>query len=250
MCAYVEHLAPTESGEPQPLARVAGAAYALVIILGMFNGLLVDSQLLVAADDAATTSNILQQPTLFRVGMVLTLSLYALVLLLAWALYGLLKVVSRRAALVAMLFRLAEGVVGISTILISVVVADLLGSGDRVQALGEPQLSAVVGALIQARTSGMDLVLFLIGIGGSLFCVLLFRSRFIPRWLSFWGVLTYVSMFVLALVSLLWPQHPRLLESILYGSGALCELTLGAWLLLRGVDLERWSVAKQRAEAS
>ncbi|MEZ4222492.1 MAG: DUF4386 domain-containing protein [Polyangiaceae bacterium] len=82
-----------QAGRPQSHARIAGAAYLLVIVIGILNGFLIDLRLIVASDDAATAHNILAQPMLFRAGMAATLVLYALVIVLAWALYELLKVV-------------------------------------------------------------------------------------------------------------------------------------------------------------
>lgn len=197
---------------PQRYARIAGGAYAAVIVLGLLNGMAVDSRLIVAGDDAATVQNILANPTLFRIGMVATLVLYALVLVLAWALYELLRVVNARLARLGLFFRAAEAIVGVSTILASVFVSDLLGSEERIAALGQQQLQALVGACLETRTTGMDLVLVLIGVGGTVYCHLLFTSRLVPRWLSGWGVLTYLSMLALGTSSLLWPTHPEMLE--------------------------------------
>jgi len=230
---------------PQRPARVAGAAYALVIIIGVLNNLLVDSKLIVAGDDAATTQNILTHPSLFRIGVMATLVLYALVLVLAWALYEVLKAVEPRIARLGLVFRGAEGVVGVATVLISIFVAELVGGENRVTAFEPRQLHALVGAALDARTTGMDLVLVLIGVGGALFCHLLFLSRLVPRWLAAWGVVTYVSMLVLGIVSLVWPNHPKTLEMI-YGPGALFELTLGAWLLVKGIDEQRWHTVEAR----
>jgi hypothetical protein len=211
----------------------------LVIIIGVLNSFVLDSRLVVG-DDAATTQNILTHPNLFRVSVAATLVLYALVIVLAWALYEVLKAVEPRLARLGLLFRVAEGVVGVSTILMSIFVADLVGSGSRVAALGPEQLHALVGAALEARTSGMYLVLVLIGVGGTVFCALMFASRFVPRVLAAWGVVTYLSILALGLLNLLWPAHPKTLEFIFYGSGALFELTIGGWLLVKGVDEERW----------
>lgn len=106
--------------------------------------------------------------------------------------------------------------------------------------LPSQQRDALVGAILGARTTGMDLVLVLIGVGGTIFCLLLFTSRLLPRWLSAWGVVTYLSMLALGLLSLVWQDHPHSLEAIFYGPGALFELTIGGWLLTKGVDKEKW----------
>ncbi|MCA9594072.1 MAG: DUF4386 domain-containing protein [Myxococcales bacterium] len=241
----------TPTALPQRHARIAGAAYLLVILIGVLNGFLVDARLVVA-DDATTTQNILAHPDLFRVGIAATLVLYVLVLVLvlAWALYEILKVVEPRLARLALLFRVAEAVVGVSTILTSIFVADMLGRRGRVSTLGSDQLSALVGAVLEARTTGMDLVLVLIGVGGTAFCVLLFMSRLVPRALAGWGVVTYVSMLVLGFLSLVWSAHPKALDVIFYGPGALFEASIGAWLLVKGVNEERWNALSASCAAA
>jgi hypothetical protein len=91
------------------------------------------------------------------------------------------------------------------------------------------------------RTAGLDIVLVFIGLGATVFCYLLFKSKYIPKPLATWGIFTYLSMLSLALVSILFPNHPLMLEYVLYGVGALFELVLGLWLVFKGVDLQQWA---------
>ena len=49
----------TTEVSPLAYARVAGAAYLVIIIVAMLNASLVDSKLIVAGNDAATASNIM-----------------------------------------------------------------------------------------------------------------------------------------------------------------------------------------------
>jgi len=240
----------TSRTAPQRHARIAGAAYALVIVLGVLNGSVVDSRLMVAGDDAATLQHILTHPMLFRLGAALTLALYALVIVLAWALYEVLKHVRAGLARLGLLFRTAEAVVGVSTILMSIFVAELLDSEGRAAAFEPKELHALVGTVLDARTTGMDLVLVLIGVGGTAYCGLLFTSRLVPRWLAGWGAATYLSMLVLGFLSLLWPDHPDALEMLFYGPGTLFELTIGAWLVVKGVDQERWQAVSNPQTAN
>jgi hypothetical protein len=55
-----------------------------------------------------------------------------------------------------------------------------------------------------------------------------------------WGIFTYLSMLFLGLVSILFPNHPLMLEVVLYGVGGSFELVLGLWLVFKGVDLQQW----------
>jgi len=170
----------------------------------------------------------------------LVLIIYASVVVASWALYVILRTVHKNLALLALLLRSAEAIVGAATVLISFAVLYVLEGSGSPSALEPEQLQALAGRLIDVRTAGLDIVLVFIGLGATVFCVLLFRSRCIPQPLAAWGIFTYVSMLSLALVSILFPNHPLMLANVLYGVGALFELVLGLWLLFKGVDLQQW----------
>ncbi len=225
---------------PLVYARVGGAAYLVITIVAVLYGGLVESKLIVSGNDAATAHNILAHESLFRIGIVLVLIIYASVVVASWALYVILRTVHKNLALLALLLRSAEAIVGAATVLISFAVLYVLEGSGSPSALEPEQLQALAGRLIDVRTAGLDIVLVFIGLGATVFCVLLFRSRCIPQPLAAWGIFTYVSMLGLALVSILFPNHPLMLANVLYGVGALFELVLGLWLLFKGVDLQQW----------
>jgi len=230
------------TAEPSPLvyARVAGGAYLVIIVVAMFYGALVESKLIVAGNDAATATNIMANESLFRVGIVLVLTIYVSVVVASWALYVILRTVDQNLALLALLLRSAEAIVGAATVLISFAVLFVLGGEGPSSAFEPEQLQALVGRFLDVRTAGLDIVLILIGLGAAVFCYLLFKSKYVPRILAAWGIFTYLSMLFLGLVSILFPDHPLVLETILYGAGGSFELVFGLWLLFKGVDLQQW----------
>jgi hypothetical protein len=217
-------------------ARVAGGAYLAIVLAAFVYGGLVESQLVVPGDDAVTAANILANPLQFRLGIVLVFTIYASVVVASWALFIVLRDVHENLALLALLFRMAEAVVGASTILTSFAVWYLLSAEGSASAFSPDELHALAGRLVDVRTAGLDIVLLFIGVGGTIFCYLLFRSRLIPRPLAAWGIFTYLSMLVLALVSILIPDHPLMLETVLYFAGGAFELIFGLWLLVKAVD--------------
>lgn len=220
-------------------ARIAGVAYVVIIALGVIVEGLASSALIVDGDPSATAANIEAHPFPFRASAFTVVVLYALVLVLALALYEVLRSVDRSLALLGLLFRSAEGIVGAATVLLSLVALQVLGP-EAGSAIEPARRYAMAGALLDARAAGMDIVLVLVGIGGAVYCYLFYRSRYIPRWLAAWGVVTYLSMIVLATISLLFPDHPGWLEAVFYGPGTLFEVLIGLWLALRGIDAERW----------
>lgn len=231
---------PTTEASPVAYARIAGFAYVLIIIIGVLYGIFIESRLIVPGNDAATASNIIEHDMLFRTGIAGILVLYGSVVVLSWALYVILKTVNKNLALLAMLLRSAEAILGASTALISFIVLGLLNGTGSSAVLGKEQLQAWVGVFLNASAAGLDIVLIFVGLGGSVFCYLFIVSKYVPIILAGWGIFTYVSMLVLALVSILFPNHPAMLEYVLYALGALFELVFGFWLLFKGVNLQQW----------
>jgi hypothetical protein len=230
----------TAEASPLVYARVAGAAYLVITIVAVLYGGLVESQLIVSGNDAATASNILAHGSLFRIGIVLVLIIYVSVVVASWALYVILRTVHENLALLALLLRSAEAIVGAATVLVSFAVLYVLEGSGPSGAFEPEQAQALAARFIDVRTAGLDIVLVFIGLGATVFCVLLFRSRYIPKPLAAWGIFTYLSMLSLGLLSILFPDHPLMLANVLYGVGALFELVLGLWLLFKGVDLQQW----------
>jgi hypothetical protein len=103
----------------------------------------------------------------------------------------------------------------------------------------QEQLQALVGLFLQVRNAGLDVVLIFIGMGGTVFCYLFFASKYIPRILAIWGMITYLSMLTLALVSILSPSLPESVKMIFYAPGGLFEVIIGLWLLIKGVNVEK-----------
>lgn len=225
---------------PVIVARIAGFAYLLIIILSVLSVNFIDTRLIVPGDVAATANNIMTHETLFRVGMLGVIMIYASVIVLSSALYVLLKTVDKNLALLALLFRSAEAVLGATTVLLSFIVLQLLHGAVDSTVFNAQQLQVLVGLLLNVRTAGLDIVLILVGLGGTVFCYLFFKSKFVPRILAAWGLFTYLSMLVLAIVSIVLPDHPVMIETILYALGGFFELLFGAWLLFKGVDRKQW----------
>ena len=225
----------------QTAARVAGFMYLLVIAIGVLNTVFVDSTLVVPGDDAATVGRIVAQGFRFRIGMAATLIMYAGVVVLSVALYAMLEPMNRSLALVALLLRSAEAMVGCATVLLSLLVAHLLEREGIAAPSEAGQVQRLVRLFLDVRTASLDIVLLLVGLGGAVFGYLLLRSSFVPAWLAGWGIFTYLSMVGLALLSITIPDHPVTIESVLYALGGSFELVIGLWLLVKGANVLRLS---------
>jgi hypothetical protein len=98
-----------------------------------------------------------------------------------------------------------------------------------------PNLHQTVHALAGVHAAGLDIVLFFMGFGGSLFFALLWRSGFVPKTLAGAGLLTYLVMIVVPVVGLMRPEISPNTKMIFFAPGGVFELVFGVWLLVRGI---------------
>lgn len=215
-------------------ARLAGFLYLTIIVTSLLSPLLVESRLVVNGDPAETTERIAANGTLYRTGLVYDTVMFASVMALAWALFVVLRGVDRRLALLGLLWRVAEAIVGAVTVLFGVLIALLVGD-PGVRAAFEPgQLHSLVDVLLAARNAGFDVTIFFLGLGTIVYCRLLYVSRYVPRPLAALGVVSFVVMLVGAAVNLLLPGH-RSVVMAGWAPGVVFEAVIGVWLLVKGV---------------
>lgn len=186
-------------------ARIAGVAYILIIVIGVLSGTLIGSKLIVPGDDGLTIRNIMANELLFRIGIVAELVMYAGVLVLSAALYVVLEKVNRNLALLAMLLRSAEAIVGVVTVLLGSAVLFLVNGEGRSTAFDTTQLHALAGVFLEVHAAGLDPVLFLIGLNRLRLPVLRFQIRS-P------GLGRVGDLHVLVDPSPCAPRHPRARE--------------------------------------
>ena len=220
-------------------ARVAGLAYVVIIMLGIFSVSFVESNLVVPGNNAATVNNIMANELRFRISVASEIMMFVLGVLLSLTLYVILKTVNKNLALLALLWRLGEAIIGGGVTVLSGLIPLLLLNQEV--AFETEQLQALVGLFLGTRNAGLDVVLIFIGMGGTLFCYLFFKSKYIPRILAAWGILTYLSMLILAFTSILLPNISETIKMAFYAPGGLFEIIIGMWLLIKGINVEQWN---------
>ena len=88
--------------------------------------------------------------------------------------------------------------------------------------------SAVAGNLLAYNVAMAGL-----GIGSLFFCVALFRSRLVPRFLAVWGFVGYASFALGCVLELLGFAGAGLVSTV---PGGLFELFFGVWLIVKGFN--------------
>src|SRR5262245_54790493 len=231
----------TREMSPRTLARVA-------FILGVLEGeamvwgqLRIPGRLVVSTDAAATAASILGNESLFRLSLAVSLLAVAFNAARTVVSYVLFRPVGRTVALLMAFFGLVAIALQAGSILFELPVLVVLKSGKDFGAFNVEQLQSL--ALIFLRWNGQASNLYLAFFG---FCCMvtgyvIYKSTFLPRIL---GVLMVIAG--VGYSTYLWPPLANHLYpyNLALGVG---ELLLGLWLLVFGVNVERW---KERARAA
>ena len=237
----------TRRASPRQLARIAGALYLINIVLGAFATAIVPAIVVVSGDAATTAHNIQTHELLYRLGLVAHLVVTVTNVPLALIFYELFKVVNRRLALLDAFFILVATAIEAAGVLNEFAPLVLLGSGPYTSALPAAQLQAL--AYLPTVLSGIHYSIHTMFFGFDIiiFAYLVLRSTFLPRAIGVLLAIDGLAYLVYSFANLLAPGFaaqlvPWIQLPALIGEGSLC-----LWLLLVGVDVERW---KERASAA
>lgn len=228
---------------PRFRARIAGVCEALEGLTFTFGQVIIPGRLVVSGSAAATAAGVLGHQRLFWLGF--ALSLIGVVFHIAWAFlfYDLFKPVGRSVSLFATFVILVGCAVQAVTALLYVApLLVLQGGGTALSAFAPSQLQAL--AYLFFRLSGQAFNTYLVFFG--LWCVLIgyliFKSTFMPRIL---GVLLMISG--LGWMMYLSPRFASHIFVYIAAASALGEIPLQLWLIVMGVNSERW---KEQASAA
>lgn len=229
---------PIAKPSPMVYARAAGVLYLIIIGLGLFSEVFVRSSLIVPGDGAATVSHILAAEGRFRAGFLADSLMFLSDGGLAVLLFVLLRPVNPVLALVALVFRLMQtGVIALN--LLHYYGALLLLQGSYAAGLEAAPLNALVGLALDLHSHGYDLGLILFGVHCEVLGLLIARSRYLPQVLGY-GVMAAGGAYLIgSYTRFLFPELVGAVAPI-YGVAVVSELSLCLWLLIKGVNVERW----------
>jgi len=220
---------------PRALARTAGAFYLFYVVAGIVAQELISERLIVWGDAAATASHILSHESLFRLGFTIYLIEMVGQIVTTVLFYQLLKPVNKTVALLAVIL----GVVGctIKTLGRLFYYAPLLivGPGSSLSALDTNQLQALSLLLLKVNDHAAAMALVFFGFETVLEGYLIVRSTFLPRIL---GVVAVIGG--LGWLAFLWPPLGYRVFPYVAAVALLGLLAMIAWLLIVGVNEERW----------
>jgi hypothetical protein len=219
----------------QTYARIAGVLFLLSFVGGGIGEFYAPSTLVVPGNASATAHNLIASALLYRLGFVAYLIEAFTDVALAFLLYVLLRPVHANLAFLAVLFRLMATATFAFGELFYFAPSLILGGDGYLKTFSPEQLQTL--ALLSFNVYAAASYLFTVhyGVASILLGYLLWRSGYLPRVLgALWvlGGLGFVAsnvVWVFASASLL--LVPQVLASV----------SLGLWLLVRGVDVVKWN---------
>jgi hypothetical protein len=228
-------------------AKVAGFAYLMTFVIVVYVNFGIHERLIVWGNAAETARNILAHERLFRIGIAGDLTYCAGVVVLLTALYVILKPVSRSLALLAAFWRLVWVLMWLAMTLNLFDALRLLGGADYLRAFEADRLQALaqfyLGTSFDYYYAGL-----LFGSLASTVCgCLWFKSRYIPRALAAFGVISSAFCVACTLIFCIFPNFDKIVNLWWFDSPmGVFEIALSFWLLFRGLR-PSWPVESTRA---
>jgi hypothetical protein len=227
-------------------ARISGILYLIIFVVAPFPFLVGRAGLVVPGDAITTANNILASGFLFRFGMVAETIVFLVEIVLAALLYVLLRPVNKSLSLAAAFSRVGEAVVQAVNLLTSALVLLLIGGTGYLAVFQSEQLQALTMLFLDANAFVILVWGLFFGLHLLLLGYLVYKSEFWPRILGILLLLGGVGYLAQSLGHILLPQFDDILSVVVIVLAVPGELAFAIWLLVKGVNVEKW---EQRSAA-
>ena len=230
---------------PRTKARLAGAFYLATILTGVFAQGFISARLIVPGDATATANNILSHDGLFRLGFAVYMIEMVCQIIMTVLIYDLLKPVNRSISLLAAVLGLVGCGIKTFSRLFYFVPLLVLGGTHYLAVFSGEQLNAVALLFLRVNDIGAGIALVFFGFYAILKGYLVIRSTFLPHVLGWLAVLGGIGW-----LAFLSPPFGERVFSVIALVGIIGSLANLAWLLVVGVNEQRWREQASVAEAS
>lgn len=232
----------SSDASPRFKARMAGVFYVLTAATSVFGQMYVLSKVVVDGDAAATAARILAHQNFFRLGFAILLLSIMFSIAMTVLFYELFEPVSRTVSLLAAFIHLVGlAIMGVGSLL-QLAPLSILGGAQYLSAFKVEQLQALANLSLQCSAQAFDAFIVFFGFYCVLLGYLIFKSTFLPRIIGALMALAGLGY----LTFLFKPLADHLAPYNLFPA-ALGEVSLMLWLLIVGVNVQRWN---ERASAT
>ena len=215
------------------LGRFAGLLYVLTGIPGFFAIEYVPSKVIVHGNAAATANNIATSEMLFRLGIAGQLICQAGFIFVAFALYHLLQGVNRRHASLMVILIVVAVPIAFLNELNSIAALVLVRGADFLSIFEKPQRDALAMLFLNLHFYGFVVAEIFSGLWLLPLGLLVYRSRFLPRFMGVWLAIGGFAWVILSLTGVLSPQYYD--KVFTYTQPAVIgEIAFMLWLVIKG----------------
>ena len=214
--------------------RVAGLWYLLLILIGVPRLIYIPNKLFVTGNATATAANIAAHEWLFRLGLVGDLASSVVLVLLALALYRLFKGVDQNlAALVVIFGGVMPALLNLVGVVSDAAALTVVRGEAFLSVFDKPQRDALAMLFLRLRDHQDTAAETLWGVWLFPLAVLVYQSRFLPKFLGIWLALGGICYLIMSLTGELAPQYQD--KVFVYTQPAVIgEMAFMLWLVIRG----------------
>lgn len=216
-------------------ARVAGFTFLFLIAVFMGADRFM-SAIAGSGEHGDVVARIVAAQHLYRTGLSAEVIGAILTVLLAVALHATLKPVNPDVARLALCWRLGEATLEGITCALNFAVVRIYTAPHDFTAFDPGQLQTLELMIRAFQGSVFYIITAFFGFGSTLFFYLFFKSRYLPRLISAFGILASVLVPLMALGNLIAPEDAALFQNGWYPI-FVAELVTGFWLLVFGVKI-------------
>jgi hypothetical protein len=214
--------------------RVAGLWYLALIAIGPLFLIYIPNKLFVHGNAAATVNNIAAHERLFRIGILAELVGGVVLIFLVLAFYRLFEGVDPSlAVLVIILGGVMPAVIYFVNVVNDFAALMVAQNADFLSVFDKPQRDALAMVFLRLHNYQIDASLVLAGAWLFPLATLVYRSRFLPRFLGIWLAIGGFGWLILSLTAILAPQYQDKLFAI-FQPAFLGEIALMLWLVIKG----------------
>ena len=230
----------TVNSSPKLCARIGGALYLIIIVIGLFGEAFVRDRLIVSGDAAATAANIMSHESLWRFHIAAELFLLICAVALLLILYALLRPVSRDLALLAVFINLVSIGIEAATTLYLLQALFPLGNAGYLKAFTREQLYAMASLSLKSHGYGFSVSLLFFGCFCLIVGYLIFRSGYLPKTIGVLMQIAGLSYLTNSFALILAPAFANRLFPAILLPAFVGEASLCLWLLVKGVNVPKW----------
>jgi hypothetical protein len=188
--------------------RIAGFLYLILVVFAPFRLIYIPSKLFVHGNATATASNIAAHEFLFRLGILSDLLCGTVLIFLALALYRLLKGVDQNlAVLMVILGGMLPATIDFLNVLNDAAALLLVRGADFLSVFEKPQRDALAMLFLRLHHQEVLAAEILWGLWLFPLAILVYRSRFLPRFLGVWLIINGFAYLTISFTGLLVPQY-------------------------------------------